>query len=130
MKKVLILIVIPILFICGRQVLIGRSVKSSLDINKLVDKNWMLKGTETPQFMTINFQSNDTAVVTQFWWSIEPYKFKTKKLFWEPIGKDSINLDGVHFRVYLLTDSVLQTNNWMFGGPGVSDTIRQTFKVS
>ena len=97
------------------------------DKSKFADKDWYWGGKQTPQMLTINFKSNDTATMTTCTYVVPPYRYSTQKWFWQRIGNDSVNLGGFHLRVYSVTDSVLVTSNWVIGG--ISDTIRQTFST-
>ncbi|MDQ3279478.1 MAG: hypothetical protein M3Q06_14210 [Bacteroidota bacterium] len=129
MKKGLALLYFSLLLFSCQRDDIPPPPDAKFDTTKFVNKEWYLGGKQTPQLLSIHFRSNDSAVMTKCVWIVPPYQYQTQKWFWQPIGKDSINLGGYRFRVYSVTDSVLVTSNWVVGGPGISDTIRQTFRT-
>ena len=127
MKKIFVLTCfLTFLFSCQKDTIFPPP-SNDFDESKFVNKKWYLGGKQTPQLLSVNFKAKDSAVLEKCIWVIPPYQYVTQKWFWQPIGRDSINLGGLHFKVYSVSDSVLVTSNWVVGGPGVSDTIRQTF---
>jgi hypothetical protein len=131
MKKILTL-ALPglLLFACNKE---NSNPATNNDHNydsaKLVNKTWYWGGKLDPQVLTLIFKPKDTALLIHCYWVVAPYKYYTDTLKWNTLGKDSLSLDGHHIRVFSVSDSVLVTNNWVVGGPGTSDTTKQTFKT-
>jgi hypothetical protein len=104
------------------------STPAPFDKSKLVNKTWLWGGKKTPQDISVNFISNDSAIFTQCVWYVVPYKYQTRRLAWRQVGRDSIYMT-FKFRVYSLNDSVMITNNWVVGGPLVNPTDSIVFRT-
>ncbi|MBV4357698.1 hypothetical protein [Pinibacter aurantiacus] len=129
MKKIPILALpLLLLFACNKEINNTTTNNDhSYDSAKLINKSWYWGGKLDPQLVTLILKPKDTAFLIHCYWIVPPYKYFTDTLKWNTVGKDSLSLDGHHFRVYSVNDSVLVTSNWVVGGPGISDTTKQTF---
>jgi len=100
--------------------------KLNSDSVKLVNKNWYWGGMSDPQLLTVRFNSNDTAILTQCW-HVNPNEYNTTKLPWHFVPKDSIEIYGDPIKILSITDSILVTTNWVVGG--VSGIDSNTFRT-
>jgi len=132
MRKIIpsILVIAAFTYACRKS---ETAPATQIDWNKLADKDWyssIRSGSSLPPLLTVRYNSNDSATRIDCVWLLEPYKFVTFKGTWEHRA-DSVFVHeeylGYRFKVFSLTDSVLITNNWVVGGPGISDTAKIYF---
>jgi len=128
LKKITLIFLLPILFICcSKSSSPGPAANLNTDSVKLVNKNWYWGGKSVPQAIAIRFNSNDTALLTECISALPPYKYASYKYPWKVLAKDSISLEKFPIKIYSISDSSLITSNWVVGGPNISDTAKMNF---
>ena len=127
MKTYLLFAAIAVSFVaCSKS---GSDESSSLDEKKLEGKVWKMGG--NPPLVSMQFNSDKTGLERAMSSSYPTVTYNQYPFTWR-LDRDSIRLKfeaygDAAIKVYVLKDSVLTTNNWVFGG--VSDTNRVDFRL-
>jgi len=127
MKTYLLFAVITVsLIACSKS---GSDETTALDEKKIVGKVWKMGG--NPPLVSMQFNSDKTGVERAMKSSYPAVTYNEYVFTWR-LDRDSLRLkfesyNDAAIKVYQLKDSLLTTNNWVFGG--VSDTTRVDFRL-